>query len=106
MNETAPRDADLSAQLAEFDTATLYEAAGQRGALMPGLHALLPGRRVAGPALTVLCPPGDNLMLHAAIAEARPGEILVAQCHAPTYGVWGEVMTEAALSRGVAALVV
>lgn len=97
---------DLAARLAAFDTATLYEAAGQRGAMAPGLHSLLPGVRVSGPALTVACPPGDNLMLHAAVAEARPGEIIVAQVHDPSFGVWGEVLTVAAMARGVKALVI
>lgn len=96
----------LAARLATFDTATLHEAAGQCGAMAPGLHTLLPGRRVAGPALTVACPPGDNLMLHVAVAQAQPGEVIVAQCHDASFGVWGEVLSVAALARGVAALVI
>jgi 4-hydroxy-4-methyl-2-oxoglutarate aldolase len=100
------RQQTAEARLAEFDTATLHEAAGQRGALAPGIVSLVPGCRVAGPALTAACPRGDNLMLHAAVAEARPGEVLVAQCHDASFGVWGEVLTEAALARGIAALVV
>jgi 4-hydroxy-4-methyl-2-oxoglutarate aldolase len=92
--------------LAAFDTATLHEAAGQTGAMTRELVSLVPGRRVAGPALTAACPRGDNLMLHAAVAQAGPGEIIVAQCHDASYGVWGEVLAEAALARGVAALVV
>jgi 4-hydroxy-4-methyl-2-oxoglutarate aldolase len=106
MSESDIETARLAAQLIAFDTATLYEAAGQRGAMAPGIHALTPAKRAAGPALTVICPPGDNLMLHAAVAEARPGEILVAQCHDPTIGVWGEVLTVAALAQGVAGLVI
>jgi 4-hydroxy-4-methyl-2-oxoglutarate aldolase len=89
-----------------FDTATLYEAAGQRGALLPGIAALSGEHRVAGPALTVLAEPGDNLALHHAVADARPGEIIVAQCHDSLTGGWGEVLTVAAMARGVAALVV
>jgi 4-hydroxy-4-methyl-2-oxoglutarate aldolase len=106
MSATPLRDAELCARLAAHDSATLYEASGQRGAMRPGIHALQLGKRVAGRALTVLSPPGDNLMLHAAIAAARPGEILVAQCHDGAYGVWGEIMTEGAMARGIAALVV
>ena len=105
MSDARTGERPLAVRLAEFDTATLYEAAGQRGALAPGIHALTSGIRVAGPALTVACPPGDNLMLHAAIAAAQPGEIVVAQCHDAQFGVWGEVMTVAALTRGIAALV-
>jgi len=98
-------DATLAARLAEFDTATLYEAAG-RGALASGVVALTGDARVAGPALTVACPPGDNLAIHVAVAEARPGEILVVQTCDPAFGVWGEVLTVAAMARGIAALVI
>jgi len=103
MSDVTP---SLAARLAAFDTATLHEAAGQYGAMAPGLHALLPGRRVAGPALTVACPPSDNLMLHVAVAQAQPGEVIVAQCHDDSFGVWGEVLSVAALARGVVALVI
>lgn len=106
MSDVTSSAPPLAARLAAFDTATLHEAAGQRGAMAPGLHTLLPGRRVAGPALTVACPPGDNLMLHVAVAQARPGEVIVAQCHDASFGVWGEVLSVAALAHGVAALVI
>src|SRR2546428_5930042 len=59
--------------IANFDTATLYEAAGQRGAMVPEIRPLARGTRLAGPALTVACPPGGNLMLHAAVSHAAPG---------------------------------
>jgi len=92
--------------LRRFDTAMLYEAAGQVGAMIPEIRPLQRGLRVAGPALTVVCPPGDNLMLHAAVADASPGEVLVAQCHDFSYGVWGEILMTAAQARGVAGLIV
>jgi 4-hydroxy-4-methyl-2-oxoglutarate aldolase len=44
-------------------------------------------------------------MIHIAVAQAQPGTVLVAQCHNPGYGVWGEVMTVAAMARGIAGLV-
>lgn len=106
MSDAAMATTDLAARLVEFDTATLYEAAGQRGAMAPGIHTLVPGKRVAGPALTAVCPPGDNLMLHAAVAQAKQGEMLVAQCHDASIGGWGEVLTVAAMAAGIAALVV
>src|SRR5919197_5356884 len=92
-------------RLTDFDTGTLYEAAGE-GAFAPGLHALSGEARVAGPALTVACPPGDNLAVHLAVAQAREGEVLVVQTHDWTRGVWGEVLTVAAMARGVRALVI
>ena len=96
----------LLREVASFDTATLHEAAGQTGALSPKIRALAPGLRLAGPALTVACPAGDNLMIHAAVADARPGEVLIAQCHDHRRGVWGEILMTAALERGIAGLVV
>ena len=92
--------------LRRFDTAMLYEAGGQVGAMIPEMRPLERGLRVAGAALTVVCPPGDNLMLHAAVADASPGEVLVAQCHDFSYGVWGEILMTAARARGVAGLIV
>ena len=68
----------LLQEVASFDTATLHEAAGQTGALSPKIRALAPGLRLAGSALTVACPAGDNLMIHAAVADACPGEVLIA----------------------------
>jgi 4-hydroxy-4-methyl-2-oxoglutarate aldolase len=91
-------------RLLAFDTGTLYEAAGG-GAFAPGLQVMSGEGRVAGPALTVACPPGDNLAVHLAVAQAREGEVLVVQTHDWSYGVWGEVLTAAAMARGIRALV-
>ena len=95
----------LLKEVASFDTATLHESAGQAGALSPDIRPLAPGFRLVGPALTVACPAGDNLMIHAAVADARPGEVLIAQCHDHRHGVWGEILMTAALERGIAGLV-
>ncbi len=92
--------------LCRYDTATLYEANGRTGACAPGLDSLLGGVRVAGPARTVLCAPRDNLALHQAVAGCRPGDVLVANGLDHHTGVWGEVLTVAALQAGVAALVI
>jgi 4-hydroxy-4-methyl-2-oxoglutarate aldolase len=100
-----PDKGPLLKAVQEFDTATLYEAAGQLGAMVPEIRPLARGMRTVGPACTVACPPGDNLMLHAAVAGALPGEVLVAQCHDFTFGVWGEVLMTAARARGIAGLI-
>ena len=92
--------------LRSIDTATLFESASQAGFMGPEIQPIHAGLRIAGPALTVACPAGDNLMLHAALAEAVPGEVLVVQCHDASYGVWGEVLTTSALARGAAGLVI
>jgi 4-hydroxy-4-methyl-2-oxoglutarate aldolase len=91
-------------RLRALDTATLHESGAQ--ATMSQEISMLSGDcRLAGPALTVACPPGDNLMIHVAVARAQPGAVLVAQCHDPDYGVWGEVLTVAAMARRIAGLV-
>lgn len=80
-HHTAP-----ASDLQQLDSATLFESAVNPGT-MSGLHRVSGAGRVVGPALTVACPSGDNLMLHAAVAEARPGEILVVQSHDPSRGL-------------------
>jgi 4-hydroxy-4-methyl-2-oxoglutarate aldolase len=94
----------LAGRIALLDTATLYESGAQ--ATMASEIKMLSGDRcVAGQALTVMCHPGDNLMIHVGVARAKPGDVLVVQCHDAGYGVWGEVLTVAAIARGIAALV-
>ena len=65
------------ARLGELGVATVYEASGREGLINIPLIQLLPGSRVAGPARTVLCGQDDNLMVHAAIEQIKPGEVLV-----------------------------
>jgi 4-hydroxy-4-methyl-2-oxoglutarate aldolase len=98
---------DSFERFADFDPATLYEAAGRSGMVDPAIRPAWRGARVCGPAVTVECPPGDNLMLHVAVAHARPGVVIVATVDAYLQaGAWGEILTEAARARGVAGLVI
>ena len=96
-------------QLAGWDgigAATAHEAQGRRGAVDSAIKPIYPGLRVFGPALTCVCPPGDNLTLHAAIKLAKPGDVIV--CDAgdyPEQGLFGDVMASSALGRGIAGLV-
>lgn len=94
------------AELLAYDTGTLFESANEPGLMVSEIRPLDHGYKVAGRALTVACPAGDNLMLHAALGEAEPGEVLVVQCHDSTYGVWGEVLMTSAIARGVAGLII
>ncbi|MFK4040301.1 RraA family protein [Nonomuraea wenchangensis] len=108
MTGTPP--ADLSREAAALPTATLHEAAGKIGALPSAVKPVRPGMRLAGPALPVLSPPGDNLWLHRAIYAAQPGDVLVVAFGEGSdpleFGHWGEVMAVAALERGIAGLVI
>jgi 4-hydroxy-4-methyl-2-oxoglutarate aldolase len=90
-----------------FDPATLFEAAGQSGMVDPGIRPAWPRAKLCGTALTVECPPGDNLMLHQAVARATPGVIIVGNLGGYLRaGAWGEILTVAAKAKGVAGLVV
>lgn len=97
-------DVDAARTLA---AATLHEAYGQRGALDPTIRQMTPGFTVCGPAFTVRCQSGDNLTLHAAVADANPGDVLVADVgDFVDAGHWGEILTVAATSRQIAGLVI
>lgn len=91
-------------ELAEYDTGTLCETGATP--LAPGLHPLWPCGRIVGRALTVECRSGQNLMLHRAVAQGSPGDVIVARCGDALFGYWGEVLAEAALAAAVAALVI
>lgn len=90
-----------------FDPATLYEAAGHRGMVDPAIRPAWAGAQICGVAATVECPPGDNLMLHHAVAAARPGVVIVARLGGYLLtGAWGEILTVAAQAKGVVGLAV
>ncbi len=90
-----------------FDPATLYEAAGHQGMVDPSIRPAWPGARLCGIVATLQCPPGDNLMLHHAVAAAKPGVILVANLGGYLLtGAWGEILTAAAQAKAVAGLAV
>ncbi|HXK59293.1 MAG TPA: 4-carboxy-4-hydroxy-2-oxoadipate aldolase/oxaloacetate decarboxylase [Acidobacteriota bacterium] len=91
----------------EFDAATIYEAAGQQGNVDPAIRPAWPGAKLCGRAVTVECPPGDNLMLHIAVAEAQPGDVIVACTENHLLrGAWGEILTIAAQARNVTGLII
>jgi 4-hydroxy-4-methyl-2-oxoglutarate aldolase len=99
-------DPDVVAELGERGTATVHEAIGRRGFAGPGLRPIQQGVRLAGPAVTVSCHPGDNLMVHAAVEVCREGDVLVVTTTAPsTHGMFGELLATSLLARGVRALV-
>jgi 4-hydroxy-4-methyl-2-oxoglutarate aldolase len=100
------RPVDGVERFADFDPATLYEAAGRKGMVDSAIRPAWHGAKVCGRALTVECPPGDNLMLHIAVANAPPGVIIVATAGGYLLtGAWGEILTVAAQARGVSGLV-
>lgn len=98
---------ELVREAARLGAATLHEASGQRGALPSAIRPIASTMRVAGPAFTVATAPGNNLWIHRALPAAAPGDVLVVVT-AGHYesGYWGDIMTVAALERGIAGLVI
>jgi 4-hydroxy-4-methyl-2-oxoglutarate aldolase len=93
--------------IARLGAATLHEAGGHIGAIPAAIRAMTPQVSFAGPAVTVLGPPGDNLLLHRSIYECKPGDVLVAGVSgAFEWGYWGEVLSCAAHERGLAGVVI
>ena len=92
--------------LAAMGSATVHEAIGRRGFLGPDIRPIQTGTRIAGTAVTALCHPGDNLMIHAAVETCQPGDILVVAVSAPsTHGFFGDLLATSVQARGVRGLV-
>ena len=112
MNQDIRRDfervpPELVQQAAVFQAAILADVAGRRGTMHGRIQALRPRMKVAGPALTVEVRPGDNLMIHAAIALARPGDVLVIDGKGDqTSALMGTIMMTACRQLGLAGVIV
>ena len=105
--DSLPGIMKLLEKFSGFDEATLYEAAGQHGMVDPAIRPAWPAAKMCGIAVTVRCPPGDNLMLHRAVAMSLPGSVIVADAGGYLRaGAWGEILTVAAQSRGIRGLVI
>ncbi|HEY6358365.1 MAG TPA: hypothetical protein VIX35_08965 [Vicinamibacterales bacterium] len=98
--------AETIARFNRLASANVADAMGRFNFMDPGMRART-GQRAAGPALTVVCRPGDNLMVHKALALASPGEVVVVTTGGNiTSAVFGELMCESAVAARLAALVV
>jgi len=98
--------AHIVAQAAQFQPAILADVAGRRGAMHGRIKALRPRMKLAGPAFTVEVRPGDNLMIHAAIAMARPGDVLVIDGKGDQgSALMGTIMMTACQKLGIAGVV-
>ncbi|MFI0483132.1 4-carboxy-4-hydroxy-2-oxoadipate aldolase/oxaloacetate decarboxylase [Actinomadura sp. 9N215] len=100
-------DAALVDALAAYGVATVHEAMGRTGYLGPAIRPVHLGSRIGGSAVTVLSWPGDNLMIHVAVEQCRPGDVLVVATTSPsTDGMFGELFATALQHRGVRGLVI
>ena len=99
-------DRELLEEARRLGTATLHEASGQKGALPSAIKPISSTMRLAGPAFTVATPPGNNLWIHRALAAAAGEVLVVVTSKHYEAGYWGDIMTVAALARGIAGLVI
>ena len=99
--------ADVVRRASEYPSSILADVAGRRGALSGRIAPLAPTMRFAGPALTVEVRPGDNLMIHATLALAKPGDVIVVDGKGDlAAALMGEIMCQQAVAIGVVAVVI
>ncbi|WP_304459885.1 4-carboxy-4-hydroxy-2-oxoadipate aldolase/oxaloacetate decarboxylase, partial [Alicyclobacillus sendaiensis] len=100
-------DRALVEQVGAYSVATLHEAMGRTGLMLPYMRPVYRGARAFGTAVTVLCHPGDNLMIHASVEVCQPGDLLVVTTTSPsTDGMFGELLATSLKAHGVAGLVI
>ncbi|MFL9961739.1 RraA family protein [Paraburkholderia sediminicola] len=98
---------ELVAQAFKFQAAILADVGGRRGTLNGRVKPLSPKMKVAGPAITVEVRPGDNLAIHAALAIAKPGDVIVVDGKGDqTCALIGEIMATQAHATGIAGFVI
>ena len=98
---------ELIAQAGIYPSSILADVAGRRGALSSRIAPLAPSMRIAGPAITVDVRPGDNLMIHAAMAIAKPGDVLVIDGKGDeSCALMGEIMVSQCMAIGIAGIII
>ena len=102
--------ASICEEASDVTVADLHESTGYlgfTGLMSHRMKRVTPGAKIAGPAITALCQPGDNLMMHRSLRLAQPGDVLVVTCLGETSAAqWGDVACTYAIEKGLAGVVV
>ena len=100
-------DAKAIETFEKLGASTVHEAHGRYGLMKPYIRPIWAGATIAGPAVTILAQPGDNWMLHVAIEQCKPGDVVVLGCTADnTDGMIGDLIATSLKARGVKGVVI